>query len=137
MNVFEPVLAKPKFCILASNPAILSADTDPDTIWPPLAATMYPEVLESNVTTALLVVLKVTLEGIICTLLSLYTTTFTFLVSKLWSKLTDVWFVKSLFIVAVWETEILVKFDPFPSKDPENADPDTIHAPKSTIAAAD
>ena len=83
VNVFEPVLANPKLTSLVSKPDILSADTDPDTICPPLDTTMYPEVLESNVTIALFTVLKVTLAGRICTLLSLYTATFTFLLSKL------------------------------------------------------
>ena len=59
---------------------------------------------------------RVTLAGMICTSLSLYTDIFTFLVSKLCDTATDVWFEKVLDIVAACETVMLVKRDPSPTK---------------------
>ena len=115
----ETVLSGNAATTAASNPVILPAEVDPDTICPPLATTMLPEVEESNVTVAVLSFVRVTLAGSINTSLLLYTVTVTFLLAKLWVTATDVWLVKLLAIVAAWFTVIPDRLEPSPWKDPE------------------
>ena len=60
----------------------------PDTICPPLATTIYPELVDANVIAAVLTLLKLTCSGMSWLSFVSYTAITKFLLSKLWSTLT-------------------------------------------------